>query len=36
MACFEEMTGTGVAQAVRAIAFGRQTNRAKVSPHEVT
>lgn len=36
MACFEEMTGTGVAQAVRAIAFGRQANHGKVAPHEVT
>jgi hypothetical protein len=36
MARFEEMTGTRVSQAVRAIAFGWQTNHGKVAPHEVT
>jgi hypothetical protein len=36
MAGFEEMTGTGVAQAVWAIAFGGQAHDGQVSPHEVT
>src|SRR5215813_1695408 len=36
MACFEEMTGTGVAQAVRAIAFGGQAHDGQVAPYEVT
>jgi hypothetical protein len=36
MACFEEMTGTGVSQAVRAIAFGWQAHHGQVAPHEVT
>src|SRR5215831_12079118 len=36
MACFEEMTGTGMAQAMRAIAFGGQAHYGQVAPYEVT
>jgi hypothetical protein len=36
MACFEEMTGTGMSQAVRAITFGWQTHYGKIAPYEVT
>src|SRR5919109_952450 len=35
MARFEEMTGTRMSQAVRAIAFGWQAPHGKVAPHEV-
>src|SRR5215510_6561415 len=36
MACFEEMPGTGMAQAVRAITFGWQAHHGKIASHEVT
>src|SRR2546427_10442839 len=36
IASFEQMTGTGVSQPVRAIAFGGQAHDGKIAPHQTT